>query len=199
MFDAGAPDYFTYVIALSVEGAEVINAAVIKEFLDKYYQGLSAAVGRRKQLAPDYSKINAVVAPAKAGNGRPPQVSKARVAPSLPSGRLLKGPAPETSPGLPELIARRNGARHLVIRVPKFDIEGIDLMVPETILWNRATVLSWRDKPDLTWTERSPQRAAYDMQLPELRMRAEFIAHDDCVEQRFTATNLSRYSSWSRS
>ena len=125
------------------------------------------------------------------GERTPPRVAKAQ-AQQPPSERgTRKGPPSETLPGPPVLIAARSGARHLTIRVPKFDIEGIDLMAPETILWNRATVLGWREKPDLTWTERSPQRAAYDMRLPGLRVQAEFLAHDDYVEQRFTATNLT--------
>jgi len=61
MFDTGSPNYFTYVLAVSIDGAEVIDAAAIKDFLDKYYRGLSARVGRRKQLAPDVSQIQAVV------------------------------------------------------------------------------------------------------------------------------------------
>jgi hypothetical protein len=69
MFDTRAPDYFTYVLALSVKDVEVIDAAAIKDFLDKYYQGLSAAVGRRRQLAPDFSQINALVTPAQSGEG----------------------------------------------------------------------------------------------------------------------------------
>lgn len=47
----------------------MIDAATIKDFLDKYYQGLSAAVGRRKQLASDVSQINAEVTPAQSGGG----------------------------------------------------------------------------------------------------------------------------------
>jgi hypothetical protein len=81
--------------------------------------------------------------------------------------------------------------RGVAIHVPKFGDETIHLMAPETILWNRAGVLSWRDKPDLTWTERAPRRAAYELRLSKLKVAAEFVAHDDWFEQRFTATNLS--------
>ena len=125
------------------------------------------------------------------GDRTPPRVAKAQAKPSLPGGGTRKESVSETSPGPPVLVVSRGNARHLTLRVPKFDIEGIDLMAPETILWDRATVLGWRDKPELTWTERGPRRAAYDMRLPALRVHAEFIAHDDCVEQRFTATNLT--------
>ena len=66
-------------------------------------------------------------------------------------------------------------------------------MAPETVLWNRTNVLTFRDKPDLTWTERTAQRAAYELRLPQGkgRVQAEFLVHDDRVEQRFTATNLT--------
>jgi hypothetical protein len=77
------------------------------------------------------------------------------------------------------------------IHVPGFGGERIDLMAPETILWNRSSVLGWRDKPDITWTQRTAERAAYEMRLTELRVEAEFVAREDSVEQRFTAANLT--------
>ncbi|HUV67014.1 MAG TPA: SUMF1/EgtB/PvdO family nonheme iron enzyme [Sedimentisphaerales bacterium] len=125
------------------------------------------------------------------GDRTPPQVPRTQAIPVPSPIGASQRPASETSFGPPVLVAGRSGARHLTIRVPKFGIEGIDLMVPETILWNRATVLNWHEKPKLTWTERSPQRAAYEMQLPDLLLSAEFLAHDDFVEQRFTVTNLT--------
>jgi hypothetical protein len=69
MFNTNAPNYFTYVLAVSVEGAPDIGAAEIKDFLEKYYRGLSMAVGRRKQLSPDATQMTAVVNPAKPGSG----------------------------------------------------------------------------------------------------------------------------------
>jgi len=69
MFDTGSSNYFTYVLALSANDAKAIDAAAIKDFLDKYYKGLSAGVGRRKQLSPDVSQINAVVTPAQSNEG----------------------------------------------------------------------------------------------------------------------------------
>jgi hypothetical protein len=66
MFDTSSSNYFTYVLTLSVNGTEAVDAAAIKDFLDKYYKGLSAAVGRGKQLTPDLSQTNAVVTPTKA-------------------------------------------------------------------------------------------------------------------------------------
>jgi formylglycine-generating enzyme required for sulfatase activity/acetyl esterase/lipase len=133
------------------------------------------------------------------GDRKPPQVPKARVKTLPAANAASKGPASETALGMPVLAPGARGSRHLTVRVPKFDIEGIDLMAPETILWNRASVLSWREKPQLTWTERSPQRAVYDMQLPKLRVHAEFLSHEEYVEQRFTATNLSQEAGTFRS
>lgn len=69
MFDTGSPDYFTYVVALSVDGSLVTDAAALKDFLEKYYRGLSEAVGRGKGLAPDVSQINAVISPVRPGEG----------------------------------------------------------------------------------------------------------------------------------
>ena len=71
MFDTGSPNYFTYVLTVSANGTEPLDAAAIKDFLDKYYKGLSAGVGRRKQLAPDVSQINAVVTPAPSSQAAP--------------------------------------------------------------------------------------------------------------------------------
>jgi formylglycine-generating enzyme required for sulfatase activity len=123
------------------------------------------------------------------GKETPPKVAKAQAKESPPNSTRNK-PATKTPPGVSLETIGKNGARNITIRVPRFDIEGINLMAPETITWNRASVLGWRQKPDLTWTERSPQRAVYDLTLPELRMHAEFLVHDDYIEQRFTAKNL---------
>ena len=43
----------------------------------------------------------------------------------------------------------------------------------------------------MTWTVRGPQRAAYEMRFAEVRVGAEFVARDDSLEQRFTASNLT--------
>jgi hypothetical protein len=66
MFNTAASEYFTYILAVSIDGTQAIDAAGVKDFLDEYYRGLSVAVGRRKQLAPDVAQINAMVTPAKA-------------------------------------------------------------------------------------------------------------------------------------
>jgi formylglycine-generating enzyme required for sulfatase activity len=122
------------------------------------------------------------------GKEAPPKIAQAQAKGSQPSGTRKDNDS--KAPSFLTLEAGGNrGARNITIRVPKFDIEGINLMAPETIMWNRASVLGWRQKPDLTWTERTPQRAVYDLTLPELRMHAEFLVHDDYIEQRFTAKN----------
>ena len=51
--------------------------------------------------------------------------------------------------------------------------------------------MTWRKTPDMTWTERAADRAAYEMRFDQLRVNAEFLVRDDSVEQRFTAVNLT--------
>ncbi len=64
--------------------------------------------------------------------------------------------------------------------------------VPETIIWNGNGVMTWRKTPDMTWTVQTPERAAYEMRFEQLRVEAEFLAGVDCVQQRFTAVNLTQ-------
>ena len=52
--------------------------------------------------------------------------------------------------------------------------------------------MTWRKTPDMTWTAQTSERAAYEMRFEELRVAAEFLAGDDCVQQRFTAVNLTQ-------
>jgi len=68
MFDTSSSNYFTYALVVSVEGTAPVGAEELKDFLDKYYRGLSIGVGRRKQLNPDPAGFNAVVTAAKAGS-----------------------------------------------------------------------------------------------------------------------------------
>lgn len=68
MFDTGSSNYFTYVVLLSVDCAEAIDGAALKDFLEKYYRGLSAGVGRRKGLVPDVSQIGATVTSVRPGD-----------------------------------------------------------------------------------------------------------------------------------
>lgn len=61
MFATGAENYFTYALAVSVEGTNTIQAAELKDFLDRYFSGLSITVGRRKELKPEPAEFGAEV------------------------------------------------------------------------------------------------------------------------------------------
>jgi hypothetical protein len=89
------------------------------------------------------------------------------------------------------ISAAGGASRHLAIHAAAFGPERFSLTAPETILWNGDSVMTWRKTPDMTWTDRSDRRAAYEMRFDELRVEAEFLAHDDWMEQRFTAVNLA--------
>jgi hypothetical protein len=89
------------------------------------------------------------------------------------------------------LAASGGTSRYVSIRVPELGHENVGLSAPETIIWNGTGVMTWRKTPDVTWTVRTPNRAAYEMRFDELRVSAEFLAQGDCVEQRFTAANLT--------
>jgi hypothetical protein len=67
MFDTRANDYFSYAMVILADGAPKIEAAELREFLEKYYRGLSIAVGRGKGFAPDAAQMKAEVKPAMAG------------------------------------------------------------------------------------------------------------------------------------
>jgi hypothetical protein len=64
VFDNSSPNYFSYVIALSVNGTSAIDAAGIKDFLETYFRGLLPLVGQRKGLTVNASQIAAEIAPA---------------------------------------------------------------------------------------------------------------------------------------
>jgi HEAT repeat protein len=64
VFDNSSPNYFSYVIALSVNGTSAIDAAGIKDFLETYFRGLLPGVGQRKGLTVNASQIAAQIAPA---------------------------------------------------------------------------------------------------------------------------------------
>jgi formylglycine-generating enzyme required for sulfatase activity len=83
-------------------------------------------------------------------------------------------------------------SRHLSIRIPKYGPEALSLSAPETIIWNGTGVMTWRKTPDMTWTAQTPERAAYEMRFEQLRVEAEFLAGEDCLQQRFTAVNLTQ-------
>ncbi|HEY3840598.1 MAG TPA: hypothetical protein VGL72_28695 [Bryobacteraceae bacterium] len=68
VFDNASPNYFTYVFVLSLEGTPNLDPAALKDFLEKYYRGLSVAVGRPKGQSPDVSQMTATVSPAGPGH-----------------------------------------------------------------------------------------------------------------------------------
>ncbi|OHE78662.1 MAG: hypothetical protein A2107_15070 [Verrucomicrobia bacterium GWF2_62_7] len=61
MFDTRSSNYFTYVVVILADGAPELGAADLKDFLEKYYRGLSIAVGRGKGLSPNPGQMRAVV------------------------------------------------------------------------------------------------------------------------------------------
>ncbi len=63
MFDNTSPTYFTYVLALLLDAEPELNARVLQDFLEKYYRGLSVAVGRQKAQTPDPAQMKAAVRP----------------------------------------------------------------------------------------------------------------------------------------
>jgi hypothetical protein len=95
------------------------------------------------------------------------------------------------SAGPIRLAASGGTSRHLSIHVPRFGREALALSAPETIVWNGQSVMQWFLTPDMAWTARADDRAAYKMRFAALRLEAEFVARADCVEQRFTAVNLT--------
>jgi formylglycine-generating enzyme required for sulfatase activity len=126
-----------------------------------------------------------------AGNREPPRLASALPKKAIP---LQNARAALRYPSMaePPLLAASGGnSRHLSIRLPRFGGGSVDLSAPETILWNGAGVMTWRLTPDMTWTQRTAQQAAYEMRFPELRVQAKFTVHNDLVEQQFTAVNLT--------
>ena len=64
MFTKGAEGYFSYALALELEGDLVIDAPFLERFFTSYYRGLCKAVGESRQLALD---LDAVTATAEGG------------------------------------------------------------------------------------------------------------------------------------
>ena len=125
------------------------------------------------------------------GDETPPQVPQAEPKESISAraaGDRLRAAGPA---GPPQLEASGGTSRHLSIRVGRFGTEPIGLTAPETIIFGGVGVMTWRKTPDMTWTQTTAKRAAYEMRFDNLRVHAEFLAHQDSVEQRFTATNLT--------
>jgi hypothetical protein len=61
MYDTKSPQYFSYAVALTLDGTPQLGAAEFKTFLESYFRGLSTAVGRGKGLKPDVEKMLATV------------------------------------------------------------------------------------------------------------------------------------------
>jgi len=70
MFDNSSPNYFTYVLVISADGAPEIDGSALKDFLEKYYRGLSAGLGQRKGMKPDPGQMVAEVSRAESGKRR---------------------------------------------------------------------------------------------------------------------------------
>jgi hypothetical protein len=125
------------------------------------------------------------------GTQEPPPVRQSRPAKAV-STEAARGQLVSATSGQPiGLIAAGGTSRHLSIVAAKLGRSAVSLSAPETIVWNGSSVLTWRKTADMTWTARSLERAAYEMRFDELRVEAEFLAGDDCVQQRFTAVNLT--------
>lgn len=123
------------------------------------------------------------------GDKAPPAVREATPANAPSAAAIRKGLAKATPSGPITLAAGGGTSRGLSFRVPSLGPEGLHLSAPETVVWNGKAALTWRHKPDMTWTERTGKRAAYTMRFEGFTMHAEFVAHKDFVEQRFTAVN----------
>lgn len=59
MFTKGAEGYFSYALALELEGDLVIDARFLEEFFATYYRGLCKAVGESRKLELDLDAITA--------------------------------------------------------------------------------------------------------------------------------------------
>lgn len=64
MFDNTADDYFTCIIAITLDDPSPLAAADLQDFLERYYGGLSRAVGARKGFTTDPARMKAVISPA---------------------------------------------------------------------------------------------------------------------------------------
>jgi len=123
------------------------------------------------------------------GSPRPVPQSRPRQSVSAEAAaRELRKTEPQ---GPIALNASGGTSRHLSIHAPRLGRESVGLSAPETIVWNGAGVMTWQKTPDMTWTERSPRRAAYQMRFDALRVDAEFLAEEAMVRQQFTAVNLT--------
>ena len=63
MFDTASSTYFTCALAIVADGAPAIGAPEIKDFLERYYRGLSTGRAKRSKLVVDPDQMNAEVTP----------------------------------------------------------------------------------------------------------------------------------------
>jgi len=61
MFDKSSESYFSYALAIELEGDVAIDAAFLEHFLATYYRGLCRAVGASRQLTLDLEAVTASV------------------------------------------------------------------------------------------------------------------------------------------
>jgi len=61
MFDTKSDSYFSCVIAIQIDGVVEPGEAGVKEFLEKYYRGLSTSRARRKGTPPDAASMGATI------------------------------------------------------------------------------------------------------------------------------------------
>ncbi|MBL7038357.1 MAG: SUMF1/EgtB/PvdO family nonheme iron enzyme [Pirellulaceae bacterium] len=125
------------------------------------------------------------------GGDTPPRVSESRPDKAVSPEDAAKQLRTVEGSDIPVLAAGGGASRHLSIQIPGIAGNRVGLTAPETIIWNGQGVMTWRKTPDMTWKARTGAKAAYQMRFEELRVDAEFLAHDDVVEQHFTATNLT--------
>lgn len=126
-----------------------------------------------------------------AGDQKPPGVKQFRPKQAISDAAAL-AQLKENGPSGPLTLAAAGAtSRHISIHFRSFGRESLGLSASETVLWNGQGVLTWQRTPAMTWTERTPSRAAYRMLFEELRLDAEFFVRDASVEQRFTAVNLT--------
>jgi hypothetical protein len=64
MYDTTSSNYFTYAVAITAQGSVHLGGAELKEFLEKYFRGLSGARAQRKGVASDIAQMLATVTPA---------------------------------------------------------------------------------------------------------------------------------------
>jgi hypothetical protein len=70
MFKTTSSNYFTYVLIVSADGSPKIDAAALKDFLEKYYRGLSMASARQKGLSIDVAQTIAAIDPPQSDRNR---------------------------------------------------------------------------------------------------------------------------------